>query len=46
VYGASLILSGEHKLKEFMNTVLKRICGPKRDEMVGGWNNMLFVSRA
>jgi hypothetical protein len=27
----------EHRLKVFKNSVLRRIFGPKRDEMIGGW---------
>jgi hypothetical protein len=33
----SLTLREEHRPKVFKNRVL-RICGPKRDEMVGGWS--------
>jgi hypothetical protein len=33
----SLILREEHRLKEFENKVLRRIFGPKRDEVTGGW---------
>jgi hypothetical protein len=33
----SLTLKKEHKLKVFGNGVLRRIFGPKRDEMTGGW---------
>jgi hypothetical protein len=33
----SLTLSEEHRLKTFENRVLRRIFGPKRDEMTGGW---------
>jgi hypothetical protein len=29
-------LRGEHKLRVFENKVLRRIFGPKRDEMTGG----------
>jgi hypothetical protein len=32
----SLTLIEEHRLKVFENRVLRRIFGPKRDEMVGG----------
>jgi hypothetical protein len=31
----SLILREEHRLRVFENRVLRRICGPKRDEMAG-----------
>jgi hypothetical protein len=27
----------DHRLKVFENTELKRIFGPKREEVVGGW---------
>jgi hypothetical protein len=30
----------EHRLRVFENRVLRRISGPKRDEMVGGWRKM------
>jgi hypothetical protein len=33
----SLALKEEHRLRVFENRVLRRIFGPKRDEMVGGW---------
>jgi hypothetical protein len=36
----SLTLREEHKLKLFENRVLRRIFGPKRDEMVGGWRKL------
>jgi hypothetical protein len=32
----SLTLREEHRLRVFENRVLRRIFGPKRDEMVGG----------
>jgi hypothetical protein len=32
----SLALREEHKLRVFENTVLRRIFGPKRDEVTGG----------
>jgi hypothetical protein len=31
-----LKLREEHRLKVFEKRVLRRICGPKREEMVGG----------
>jgi hypothetical protein len=33
----SLTLREEHRLRVFENRVLKRIFGPKRDEVIGGW---------
>jgi hypothetical protein len=33
----SLTLREEHRLRVFENRVLRRICGPKRDEVNGGW---------
>jgi hypothetical protein len=35
-----LILREEHKLRVFENTVLRRIFGPKRDGMTGGWRKL------
>jgi hypothetical protein len=32
----SLILRAEHRLRVFENRVLRRIFGPKRDEVTGG----------
>jgi hypothetical protein len=32
----SLILREEHRLRVFENRVLRRIFGPKRDEVTGG----------
>jgi hypothetical protein len=36
----SLTLRKEHRLRVFENRVLRRIFGPKRDEVTGGWRNM------
>jgi hypothetical protein len=33
----SLIVREEHGLRVFENRVLRRIFGPKRDEIIGGW---------
>jgi hypothetical protein len=33
----SLTLRGEHRLKVIENRVLRRIFGPKSDEIIGGW---------
>jgi hypothetical protein len=36
----SLILKKEHRLRAFENRVLRRIFGPKRDEVTGGWGKL------
>jgi hypothetical protein len=36
----SLTAREEHKLRMFENSVLRRIFGPKRDEMMGGWRKL------
>jgi hypothetical protein len=36
----SLILEEEHGLRVFENRVLRRIFGPKRDEVTGGWRKL------
>jgi hypothetical protein len=36
----SLILREEHKLRMFENRVLRRIFGPKRDGVTGGWRKL------
>jgi hypothetical protein len=33
----SLSLREEHRLRVFENRVLRRIFGPRRDEVTGGW---------
>jgi hypothetical protein len=35
----SVTLREEHKRKVFGNRVLRRIFGPKRDEVMGEWSN-------
>jgi hypothetical protein len=35
-----LALKEEHRLREFQNGVLRRIFGPKRDEMTEGWRKL------
>jgi hypothetical protein len=37
----SLKLREEHRLRVFENRVLRRIFGPKRDEVTGGWRKLL-----
>jgi hypothetical protein len=36
----SLTLKEEHKLRVFENRVLRRIFGPKRSEVIGGWRKL------
>jgi hypothetical protein len=36
----SLTLREEHRLSVFENRVLRRIFGPKRDEMTGDWRKL------
>jgi hypothetical protein len=36
----SLTFREEHRLRVFENRVLRRIFGPKRDEVMGGWRKM------
>jgi hypothetical protein len=36
----SLALKDEHRLRVFENRVLRRIHGPKRDEVTGGWRKL------
>jgi len=36
----SLALNEEHRLRVFENRVLRRIFGPKRDEVTGEWRNL------
>jgi hypothetical protein len=37
----SLTLREERRLRIFENRVLRRIFGPKRDEVTGGWRKLL-----
>jgi hypothetical protein len=37
---SSLTLREEHILRVFENRVLRRILGPKRDEVTGGWKKL------
>jgi hypothetical protein len=34
------MLREEHRLRVFENRVLRRICGPKRDEVTGEWRKL------
>jgi hypothetical protein len=36
----SLTLKKEHRLRVFVNRVLRRVFGPKRDEMTGEWRKL------
>jgi hypothetical protein len=36
----SLILRGEHGLSVFKNRVQRRIFGPRKDEVTGGWRGL------
>jgi hypothetical protein len=36
----SLILRGEHRLRTFENRLLRRIFGPKRDEVTTEWRKL------
>jgi hypothetical protein len=36
----SLILGEEHRLRVYENRVLRRIFGPKRDEVIGDWRKL------
>jgi hypothetical protein len=40
----SLTLREEHRLRVFENRVFRRIFGPKRDEVTGGWKNCIMRS--
>jgi hypothetical protein len=36
----SLILREGHRLRVFENRVLRKIFGPRRDEVIGGWRKL------
>jgi hypothetical protein len=38
----SLILREEHRLRMFEDRVLRKVFGPKRDEVTGGWRTLLY----
>jgi hypothetical protein len=38
----SLTLKEEHKLRVFENRALRRIFGPKRDRVMGGWRKCIM----
>jgi hypothetical protein len=33
-----------HRLRVFENRVLRRIFGPKRDKMIGGWRKKFYLT--
>jgi hypothetical protein len=39
-----LTVGEEHKLRVFENRVVKRIFGPKKDGMTGGWRKLITRS--
>jgi hypothetical protein len=41
----TLTLKEEHGLRVFENRVLRRIFGPKKDEVTGDWRNEDFTTR-
>jgi hypothetical protein len=40
----SLILREDHRLRGFEKRLLRRIFGPKRNEVTGGWRNVIIRS--
>jgi hypothetical protein len=36
----SVVLGEEHRAKAFKNRALRRIFGPKKDEIMGGWKKL------
>jgi hypothetical protein len=36
----SLTIREDHRLREFKNRTLRRIFGPKRGEIIGGWRKL------
>jgi hypothetical protein len=41
----SLTLREEHRLRMYKNRVLRRMFGPERDEMTGGWRKLHHEKR-
>jgi hypothetical protein len=41
-----MIMREEHRLKAFQNRVLRRISGPKRDEVMEGWRKLHILELA
>jgi hypothetical protein len=40
------MLREEHRVRVFENRVLRRIFGPKRDEVTGGWKNIIGMMKS
>jgi hypothetical protein len=40
----SLILREEHRPRVFENRVLRRIFGPNRNDVTGGWRKLSFIT--
>jgi hypothetical protein len=40
MFAATLLIKEEHRLRVFENRVLRRIFGPKRDEVTGEWRKL------
>jgi hypothetical protein len=40
----SLTLGEEHRLRAYENRVVRRIFGPKRDGVTGGWRQLKMIS--
>jgi hypothetical protein len=40
IFDTQMNLRGEHRLGAFENRVLRRIFGPKSDEIIGGWRKL------
>jgi hypothetical protein len=38
----SFTVRGKHRLRAFENRVLRRIFGPKREQITGGWKNYVI----
>jgi hypothetical protein len=39
-------LREEHRLRVFVNSVLRGICGPKREEVTGDYRNEICIVRS
>jgi hypothetical protein len=38
-----MLLREEHRLRVFENRFLRRVSGPKRDDIIGGWRELYEV---